>query len=246
MLKISGLFATKENTQILKGINLFLDQNKTYLLLGPNGSGKSTLAKALAGDPSIEISAKELQFLNENILKVGATDRSLKGIFLAHQSPPEISGLNIFSYLHLIFSKHGEKPVPIRDFDVMLNEKLDLLKLSQDIKSRAFNENFSGGERKKMEVLQMLLLKPKLVILDEIDSGVDVDSLKTILEVLENFQKMSGATLLFITHNLNLAKKIVSNEVFVMKNGEIVAKTDNPKEKEILLNLIEEKGYDSI
>lgn len=245
MITISQLIATKENSQILKGIDLNFASNKTYVLLGPNGSGKSTLAKALAGDPSVRAVAKNAKFLDKDLLELSATARNLEGLFLAHQSPPEIAGLNIFSFLHLIFAKHSKTAVSVREFDKILNENLAKVGLPQEIKSRNFNENFSGGERKKMEVLQILLLKPKFVILDEIDSGVDIDSLKIILKVVENFKSETQATLLFITHNLSLAKKILADEIFVMKSGQIVRQAELLKEKNELFEILEKEGYES-
>ena len=246
MLKISNLFTAKEETQILKGLSISLEKEKTYILLGPNGSGKSSLAKVIAGNPTFETTKGTMVYQNEDLQKLSVTERALKRIFLAHQSPLEINGLNIFSYLHLIHNKHQEKEMSVRDFDKLLNENLSLLRIPIETKNRSFNGNFSGGERKKMEVLQMLLLKPKLVILDEIDSGVDVDSLRTILQVLTEYKRTNLATMLFITHNIDLAKKILADEIFVMRNGEIVKKAELLKEKNDLLSQIDKEGYESI
>jgi len=251
MITIDGLSIRTDKIPIIEIPHLEILLNKIYLLLGPNGSGKSTLANFIAGtlkedkDNSLRICATQARINNTDLLGLSPSEKSQMGIFLAYQSPPEITGLNIFSFLHLVFTKHSGSDTSVREFDRILNENLEKIGLPQEIKARNFNVGFSGGERKKMEILQILLLKPKFVILDEIDSGVDIDSLKTILKVLLEYKEQTGATLFFITHNLNLAKKIPADEIFIMKSGQIIKKAELLKEKNELLNLLEEKGYES-
>lgn len=255
MLTLSRFAVKTEKIPILEDINLTLESDKVYMLLGPNGSGKSTLTKSIAGDPSLQVSAQKAEYLGKNLLSMSAEERSREGIFLAYQSSPEIEGLNVFAYLKLIYSKYHQSlsnlHLSAKEFNEILAQKMSWLGLGLDFKNRDFNVNFSGGERKKMEILQMLLLEPRLVILDEIDSGVDADSLRLILETLRNYkvkakEARNPVTLLFITHNLTLSKKVLADEILVLKNGKIAKKAVSQKEKSDLIEILETKGYEGI
>jgi len=178
MFIIKDLKVEKESKEILKGINLELKNNEIYILMGPNGCGKSTLAKTIAGNPEYQVTSGEIILDNMNLLELYPEKRVEQGVFISYQYPPEIPGLNIFQYLRTLNNKAHETNISPTEFSGLLDEKLELLQLPKDFKNRYFNAGFSGGEKKKMEILQMLLLKPKVAILDEIDSGADIDALK--------------------------------------------------------------------
>ncbi len=244
MLEIRDLtvgLVSENSTTILQKLTLTLQKGKTYALMGPNGSGKSTLAGVLAGDPSFNITNGSVNFIGANLLNTDAPSRSLMGLFVAYQNPPYISGLNISSFLRRIYNKRQKTSLSPKEFGKLLDEKMALLNLPAEFKSRSFNEGFSGGERKKMEVLQILLLKPAMAILDEIDSGVDIDSLKTIISTMQNEQRALGQTLLYITHSTVLPKMLKPERIFVLKGGKIVAEDGiNIVEK------VERDGYDGL
>ncbi|MBD3365885.1 Fe-S cluster assembly ATPase SufC [candidate division WWE3 bacterium] len=238
MLKIQNLKTEKENKQILKGLDLTLEKGKTYVLMGPNGSGKSTLAKTLSGDPSYKVSEGSISWEEESLLEKKPEELALQGIFISYQHPPEIPGLNISQYLRQIYNKKHDTNLNPAEFANLLEEKFTALNLPKEFKNRYLNEGFSGGEKKKMEILQMLLLKPKIAILDEIDSGVDVDALKVIIEAVKNLQNNENTTILYITHYPSLLEQVEPEKIFLMKEGKIVKEG-----REDLARQIREEGY---
>jgi len=238
MFIIKDLKVEKENKEILKGINLELKKNETYVLMGPNGCGKSTLAKAVAGNPEYSITSGEITLDGINILELSPEEKVRGGIFISYQYPPEIPGLNISQYLRQLYNKAHETNMSPIEFSEFIDKKLELLQLPKDFKKRYFNAGFSGGEKKKMEILQMLLLEPKVAILDEIDSGVDIDSLKTITQIVSQEMEKRELTVVFITHYTSLLSYVKPNKLFLMKEGKIVKEGQQE-----LAQKIQEEGY---
>jgi len=238
MFIIKGLKVEKENKEILKGINLELKNNEIYILMGPNGCGKSTLAKTIAGNPEYRVISGEIILNETNILELSPEERVKQGIFISYQYPPEIPGLNIFQYLRQLYNKAHETNISPTEFSGLLDEKLELLQLPKDFKNRYFNAGFSGGEKKKMEILQMLLLEPKVVILDEIDSGVDIDALKTVTQIVSQEMEKRELTVVFITHYTSLLNYVKPNRLFLMKEGKVVKEGQQE-----LAQKIQEEGY---
>lgn len=245
MLKIESLKVKKDDKKILQGVNLELDRAKTYILMGPNGSGKSSLAKTISGDQTYEVTEGTILLQTQkeevNLLPLKPEERSLKGIFVSYQHPPEIAGLNVHHYLRAIYNKRNRHTITSAEFTELLNEKLDLLHLPREFSLRYLNEGFSGGEKKKMEVLQMLLLRPRVAILDEIDSGVDIDALKTITSVIKSAQEKENLTVLFITHYPSLLDQVNPFKIFLMKEGKIVKEG-----REELMKEVSQEGYAKI
>jgi len=244
MLKIKNLHASIEETEILKGIDLEVKAGEVHAIMGPNGSGKSTLSSVLAGRDEYEVTAGSVDFLGEDLLDLEAEDRARAGIFLAFQYPVEIPGVSNINFLKTaineIREKRGEKEIAAKDFLARVKEKSKLVGLEGKFNNRSVNEGFSGGEKKRNEIFQMAMLEPKLAILDETDSGLDIDALKVVSEGVNKLKSPDNATIV-ITHYQRLLDYIVPDFVHVLANGKIV-KTGG---KELALEL-EEKGYDWI
>ena len=242
MLKIENLHVSVEGKEILKGVSLEVKKGEIHAIMGPNGSGKSTFSKVLAGHPAYSISNGEIFFKGSNILDCEPEERSHLGIFLAFQYPIEIPGVSNEDFLRLAYNskqKFYNKPeVDPLQFLGIINEKLKLVSMSPTFLSRNVNEGFSGGEKKRNEILQMILLDSELAILDETDSGLDIDALKTISMGINNFMNPSKSILL-ITHYQRLLDYIQPNYVHVMQKGKII-KTGSAE----LAKELEEKGYE--
>ena len=241
MLQINELYAKAEK-DILKGVNLTVKAGEIHAIMGPNGSGKSTLSKVIAGHPSYQITQGDILFENKSIVEQEPHQRSLNGIFISFQYPIEIPGINNMEFLRTIYNtkqKHFNQPeVDPLDFDQLMQEKLQLLKADQRYKDRQLNLGFSGGEKKRNEVLQMAILKPKLAILDETDSGLDIDALKIVANGINQLKNKSNAIVL-ITHYQRLLEYIEPDFVHVLQDGRIAQSGS----KELAIEL-EEKGYD--
>jgi len=242
ILDIKNLKASIENKAILKDLNLKVKKKEVHVIMGPNGSGKSTLSKILAGHPSYEINAGEILFDSQNLLEMTPEVRSHEGLFLAFQYPIEIPGVTNYDFLKLAYNeKQKYKKLPELDpleFMLITDELLKKLKMKSEFLNRDLNQGFSGGEKKRNEILQMLLLNPKLVILDEIDSGLDVDAIKIICDgILNNIS--NETSLIIITHYPRILNYLKPDFVHIMIDGKII-KTGNME----LVNLLEEKGYD--
>lgn len=238
MLKISDLKVSVKENQILKGVNLDILDNKIHVLMGPNGSGKSTLAQTIMGHPSYTVDSGAVEFNNEDILNLEPNERSKKGIFLSFQYPSEVPGVSISNYLRLIYNNaKGEKLSPVA-FRKILAEKLQLLDMDPKYLDRYLNDGFSGGEKKRMEMLQMLVLSPKLVILDETDSGLDVDALKAASKAVNYLKETTQCSVLIITHYTRILQHIIPDIVHIMQNGVIVKEGDIS-----LAHELEAKGY---
>ena len=241
MLEIKNLKASIENKEILKGLNLNIKAGEVHAIMGPNASGKSTLSNILSGKKGYEISG-EVRFENNNLLKLGIEERAHKGIFLAFQYPLEIPGVNTNNFLktslNAIKKARGEKELDAIEFLKLVKKKSSDLKIEEKILNRHLNVGFSGGEKKKNEILQMSILNPKLSILDETDSGLDIDALRIVSEGV-NTLRDSKNSFLIITHYQRLLNYIKPDYVHVLKNGKII-KTGN---FELALEL-ENKGYE--
>jgi Fe-S cluster assembly ATP-binding protein len=241
MLEIKNLQARVEEKEILKGVNLTIKAGEVHAVMGPNGSGKSTLAHVLAGREGYEITGGEVLFEGKDLLSMKPEDRARAGIFLAFQYPVEIPGVNntyfLKAALNAIRKSRGEEELDAMDFLELVKDKLKPLKMDESMLQRAVNEGFSGGEKKKNEILQMAVLEPKLAILDETDSGLDIDALKVVADGVNSLRRKDRAFLL-VTHYQRLLDYILPDQVHVLVNGRIV-KTGG---KELALEL-EEKGY---
>lgn len=244
MLKIKNLHASIEDTEILKGIDLEVKAGEVHAIMGPNGSGKSTLSSVLAGRDEYEVTEGSVNFMGEDLLDMEAEDRARAGVFLAFQYPVEIPGVSNINFLKTaineIRQKRGEKEIAAKDFLSRVKEKSKLVGLEGKFNNRSVNEGFSGGEKKRNEIFQMAMLEPKLAILDETDSGLDIDALKVVSDGVNKLKSPDNATIV-ITHYQRLLDYIVPDFVHVLANGRIV-KTGG---KELALEL-EEKGYDWI
>jgi Fe-S cluster assembly ATP-binding protein len=242
ILSVRNLNANVEGTTILKGVNLEVKAGEIHAIMGRNGSGKSTFAKILAGHPDYEITAGEIIFHGENILDLEPEERALKGIFLAFQYPLEIPGVSNLDFLRVAYNsrrKHlGQEELDAFDFEDLVEEKLDVVKMNASFLERSVNEGFSGGEKKRNEILQMALLEPSLAILDETDSGLDIDALKIVANGVNQLANPDNATVM-ITHYQRLLNYIEPDYIHVMQTGKILMSGG----KELALEL-EEKGYD--
>lgn len=244
MLSIKNLYVSVEGQEILKGINLEVKPGEIHAIMGPNGSGKSTLANVLAGRDEYEITAGEVTYQGEDLLEKSPEDRAREGIFLSFQYPVEIPGVPMVNFLKTAVNEHrkhrGEKELNAGEFLKLMRQKMDMVDLHPNLTNRSVNEGFSGGEKKKNEIFQMALLEPKLAILDETDSGLDIDALKTVAHGVNALKSPETSTIV-VTHYQRLLDYIVPDYVHILYNGKIV-KTAG---KELALEL-EEKGYDWI
>ena len=244
MLSIKNLHAGIEGKEILKGINLEVKAGEVHAIMGPNGSGKSTLSSVLAGREDYEITGGEVIFNGKNLLELEAEDRAREGLFLAFQYPVEIPGVSNINFLKTAVNEirayHGQPAMEAKDFLAMIKEKQKLVELDAKLANRSVNEGFSGGEKKRNEVFQMAMLNPKLAILDETDSGLDIDALRIVASGVNKLRSSDNAFVV-ITHYQRLLDYIVPDFVHILYNGQIV-KSGN---KDLALEL-EEKGYDEI
>ena len=241
MLDIKNLNVSVEDKQILRDLSLKVGSGEVHAIMGPNGSGKSTIAHTLAGNPNYEVISGDVNFNEKDLLEMDPSERSLSGLFLAFQYPIELPGVTNASYLKQIVNVHrkhrGENPIEAGDFLKLLKEKSSRLNIPMDMHSRFVNAGFSGGEKKKNEVLQLDLLNPNLVIMDETDSGLDVDALKSTSEAV-NQLRSSNRSFIIITHYLRLLEYIEPDFVHVFQDGSIVESGDKS-----LANRIDKKGY---
>ena len=239
-LDIINLSVMVDNKLVLKDFNLSLDNGKIYVLMGPNGTGKSTLSRVIMGDSNYKVMSGDILFNGNSILDKSVDERSRMGIFLAMQYPMEIEGVSNQDFLRTAMSSKEGKQVGLYDFIMKCEKTSEELKMDKNLIHRPLNVGFSGGEKKKNEVLQMKLLKPSLIILDELDSGVDVDSLKIVSSNIKDYIKENkDATLLIITHHQKVLEYIKPDYVKVLYNGKIVDSGDYKLSLEI-----EEKGYE--
>jgi Fe-S cluster assembly ATP-binding protein len=244
MLTIKNLQASIEDKPILRGINLDIKPGEVHAIMGPNGSGKSTLASVLAGRAQFEVTGGSVEFMGKDLLEMSPEDRAREGVFLAFQYPVEIPGVSTTNFIKTAVNEirkyRGQEPLDAVSFLKMMKEKMKLVNIDQSLLSRSLNEGFSGGEKKRNEIFQMTMLEPRLAILDETDSGLDIDALRIVANGVNQARTKDNAFLV-VTHYQRLLDYIVPDFVHVLYNGRIVKSGT----KELAIEL-EEKGYDFI
>jgi Fe-S cluster assembly ATP-binding protein len=239
-LEIRDLTVEADGNQILNGVTLDLDRGRTIALMGPNGSGKSTLAYAIAGHPAYDITGGTIRWLGTDLIELSPDERARLGVFLAMQYPVEVPGVSLTNFLRTALNSVKEEEVPVREFMERLRAEMATLGVDESFLSRSVNEGFSGGEKKRFEILQMALLQPSLAVLDETDSGLDVDALKTVSEGVDRLRSPELG-ILIITHYTRILRYIRPDEVHVMFEGRVVA-SGGPE----LADELEEHGYERI
>ena len=242
MLEVKDLYVTVEGSEILKGLNLTVNPGEVHALMGPNGAGKSTLSAVIAGKDGYEVTSGEVLFEGKNLLEMEIEERALAGILLGFQYPVEIPGVKNIHLLKAALNAQrvarGEEEIPAPEFMKLVREQLSFMKMDGSFLQRAVNEGFSGGEKKRNEILQMLVLQPKLAMLDEIDSGLDIDAMKVVAEGINSLRNADRA-ILMVTHYQRLLEHIVPDHVHVLVDGRIVKSGDKE-----LAHELEARGYE--
>lgn len=242
MLEIKNLHVSVEGTPILKGVNLTVKKGEIHAIMGSNGAGKSTLSKVLGGHPAYEITGGDILFRGESIIEMEPEERTALGVFMSFQYPVEIPGISNFQFLHMAINSirkaNGEKELSESEFEPILEEKMQMMEMKSEFKSRNLNEGFSGGEKKRNEILQMAVLNPALTILDETDSGLDIDAMRIVAKGVNQIHNEEKG-LILITHYQRLLDYIKPDFVHVMLDGQIVRSGTS----ELALEL-EDRGYD--
>ena len=240
-LEIRNLHVTAEDKQILKGLDLDVSKGEIHALMGPNGSGKSTLANVIMGHPGFEVTEGEIRFDGEDITEAPPDERSRAGLFMAFQYPVAVPGVTVTKYLRTAINAHrearGEEPIKLKDFRKQTEAAMELMNIPRDFASRYINDGFSGGEKKRMEILQLAMLRPRIAVLDETDSGLDIDALRIVAEGVNRFTGPDMGVLI-ITHYQRILHLVEPDFVHVMFDGRIV-KEGGPE----LVGQLEEKGY---
>ncbi len=240
-LEIKNLHVSAEDKEILKGLNLEVSRGEVHALMGPNGSGKSTLANSIMGHPSLEVTDGSIDFDGEDVTESSPDERSRAGLFMAFQYPVAVPGVTVAKYLRMIVNAKreaaGEPEIKLKDFARTTQEAMEMMDIPRDFSSRYLNDGFSGGEKKRMEMLQMALLKPKIAVLDETDSGLDIDALRTVADGVNRFAGPDMGVLI-ITHYQRILHMVEPDRVHVMYEGRIV-KEGGPE----LVGELEDKGY---
>src|SRR3954470_10330415 len=240
-LAIRNLHASAGDKEILKGVDLSIGKGEIHALMGPNGSGKSTLANAIMGHPSLEITEGQIIFQGEDVTEADPDERSRMGLFMAFQYPVSVPGVTVTKYLRTVMNAHrearGEDAVPLKDFRKTVEAAMELTEVPREFSARYLNEGFSGGEKKRMEILQLALQEPRLAVLDETDSGLDIDALRTVAHGV-NTLKGPDMGVLIITHYQRILHMVEPSHVHVLYQGRIV-KEGGPE----LVSTLEEKGY---
>jgi Fe-S cluster assembly ATP-binding protein len=240
-LEIQNLHVKHEDREILRGVDLTVSKGEIHALMGPNGSGKSTLANTILGHPSYEVTEGSIVFKGEDITEADAHDRAQSGLFLAFQYPAAIPGVSIANFLRMALNTKREEPIKVKEFRDLLQHAVDLLDVDRSFTSRALNDGFSGGEKKRAEILQMAVLRPEVAVLDETDSGLDIDALRTVAEGVNKLHAEAGMGALIITHYQRILHYITPQFVHVLMDGRIVAE-GGPE----LAHQLEREGYDPL
>ena len=240
-LEIRNLHVRTEDREILRGVDLVVRRGELHALMGPNGSGKSTLANTIMGHPAYEVTAGEILFDGENIVEMEPHERAKLGLFLAFQYPVAIPGVSVANFLRMAINARREEPIKMKDFAEQLTRAVDLLDVDRSFTSRHLNDGFSGGEKKRAEVLQMAMLAPEIAVLDETDSGLDIDALRTVAEGVRKLHEEQGLGVLIITHYQRILDYAKPGFVHVMMDGRIVLE-GGPE----LVERLEREGYDRI
>ena len=239
LLDIQNLSVNIEKKQVLDGVNLSVDAGETHVLMGPNGAGKSTLGYTIMGNPRYTVSNGKIIFDGEDITKLSPDKRAVKGIFLSFQQPLEVPGITLESFIRNALQQQTGERVKLFQFQKELKATMQLLNMDESYASRDLNVGFSGGERKKSEILQLLMLKPKLAILDETDSGLDVDAVRTVSKGIEEYQKRQNGALIIITHSTKILESLSVDKTHVLVKGKIVKDSDGT-----LVQKINEEGFE--
>jgi len=240
-LEIRNLHVRVEDREILKGVDLDVSKGEIHALMGPNGSGKSTLASTIMGHPSYEVTEGTITFRGEDITEADPEDRAHAGLFLASQYPVAIPGVSVANFLRMAINTRREDPINVKDFRTRLQHAVDLLDVDRSFTSRHLNDGFSGGEKKRAEILQMAMLRPEVAVLDETDSGLDIDALRTVAEGVNKLHAELGMGALIITHYQRILHYVTPQFVHVMMDGRIVIEGG-----EELVERLEREGYDPI
>ena len=238
LLSVRDLHVQVGEKEILHGVNLSVGTDETHVLLGPNGTGKSTLGYAITGNPAYQVTRGSITFDGEDITSMPVNERAKKGVFLSFQNPLEVPGVTLSAFIRSALEQKTGKRLRLRDFKKKLKETMALLSMDESYAERDLNVGFSGGEKKKAEILQMLMLEPKLAILDETDSGLDVDAVRTVSEGVRLFREKTHGSLLIITHSTRILEALRVDRTHVMENGVIVREGDAA-----LVEEINEKGF---
>ena len=239
VLKVNHIDASVEDKAILHGVDLTINEGETHVLMGPNGAGKSTLGYTLMGSPRYRVTAGSIELDGRDITEEPADERARAGMFLSFQEPLEVPGLSLESFLRSAMEQRTGKKIRLWDFKKDLKKAMEVLQLDPSYAGRSLNVGFSGGEKKKIEILQLLLFQPKLAILDETDSGLDVDAVRLVSEGVRTYQKEQGGALLIITHSTRILDALAVDHTHVMVDGHIVTTGDGS-----LVDDINENGYE--
>jgi Fe-S cluster assembly ATP-binding protein len=240
-LEIRNLHVRTEEREILRGVDLVVRHGELHALMGPNGSGKSTLANTIMGHPDYEVTDGEILFDGENIIELAAHERAKLGLFLAFQYPVAIPGVSVANFLRLAINAQREEPIKVKEFGAQLRHAVELLDVEDAFTSRHLNDGFSGGEKKRAEVLQMAMLHPQIAVLDETDSGLDIDALRTVAEGVQKLHDDQHLGVLIITHYQRILDYVRPEFVHIMLDGRIVMNGGNE-----LVERLEKEGYDRI
>ena len=241
LLKITGLHVSVGDKEILHGVDLTVNSDETHVLMGPNGTGKSTLGYAITGNPAYTVTEGDIVFGGESIVDMPVNERAKKGIFLSFQNPLEVPGVTLSSFIRSALEEKTKTRLRLWDFKKKLAETMKLLDMDESYADRDLNVGFSGGEKKKAEILQMLMLEPKLAILDETDSGLDVDAVRTVSQGVKLYRERVHGSLLIITHSTRILEALTVDAAHVMENG-VIVKNGGAE----LVEKINEKGFSAI
>ena len=241
LMKITGLHVSVGDKEILHGVDLTVNSDETHVLMGPNGTGKSTLGYAITGNPAYTVTEGDIVFGGESIVDMPVNERAIKGIFLSFQNPLEVPGVTLSSFIRSALEQKTKTRLRLWDFKKKLAETMKLLDMDESYADRDLNVGFSGGEKKKAEILQMLMLEPKLAILDETDSGLDVDAVRTVSQGVKLYRERVHGSLLIITHSTRILEALTVDAAHVMENG-VIVKNGSAE----LVEKINEKGFSAI